>query len=585
MSGRVEGGGARGIDGVGRVEEEADGAQAGADAPAAPGAGPRTAVRPRSSGFGGGLLEAALHSQAGGLGEMSSAATVSAAVPQHAAAPKGGKKAANNATSLDDVKDYERIDWTKVKPTKADKDLVKELSKLSKKDLEERVEGMDSKTRYLIQNLIGVVEGHESKLTVRFAEAVGASPATDATERRQEAELTIEFIARKLAKMSDAELKAWYDRASPEDKKVLRSRIYWEADRLTAAERKDVEKLVGRLNQLYDEDAGAWAIDHYAGMSDAELREAVVNRKPVEQLVEDLRLVAQSGSPKARELEKRLMAALLHEAKRQQGTPPHTYDTLSLISVADAAAKLEGQGAAAVKGQLIGLLHDRYGKSKDGVPVGLLMDLLKSDPGGVIAYLEEYEDRDPSRKGLLQKSLTRIAEVRGKKDPQGAADALAEILGGAAGELAKAAAKKPLDAEAMARLESLAYSFGYALRAAEAAIEKLGDDAKKKIDHGAFILSIFTKGVSKLSGIPGIDKIGKEIIGRLANAEKKDVDKWVEKLSEELKVLIDGALRAGGPAGGSGSKGAEAYRDAANLVEDNLQGGYNEHKTKVEKKK
>lgn len=402
------------------------------------------------------------------------------------------------------------------------------------------------------------------------------------------------FLLR-LADASPEEVRSWYT-AHPEQRSQIREAFNAAFQSASPSEQVKLEKLGNQLQRLQDERNIGSAQDHYKNRSIADIAQEFVSKvteaqsadareAAIKAIAEDLRLLAfTSKGAGGRRLEERVYQALAQALEHKQAVYGQTHGSRSLpaFQLADAVAELQGPGSAEVKAQLAkiilekdNLVVDSNPRDKANVHGGMLEKLLKSDPLGVTNALEYMADRNPGENRLLLNRALESVALRYADKPDAAADALGEILGGATRQYADGFLEKPRNQD---KINKLGHNMGYLLRAAEKTVDQLAKNEKLKIDKGAFIVKVFSKGVSKLSGVKAIDKFAGKAIDYQAKKEKKEVEQWQKGIVSGYHKLMSEIFMSHEPGGGSATDAAQEFQDRQNDFETGFNKGYDNHK-------
>lgn len=401
-------------------------------------------------------------------------------------------------------------------------------------------------------------------------------------------ELSIDktFLLR-LAEAPEQEIKNWYQ-SHPEQHNLIRDAFNAVFEQSTPAEQTQLESLGIKLQKLQDLPNTESARQHYAQSSANEIAREFISKaaedryaggseRVANSIAEDLRLLAfvKTGG---RSLEEKVYQALSKALDHQQSNGVRS---LPAFQLAEAIAELQGPGSAEVKAQFIkialekdNLVVDSNPRDKASVRGGIIEKLLQSDPIGVVRKLEALSDHDSDKNALLlSRSLEAIIK-RYPGKPDLAADALGEILGKATREYADSFLESKPDQK---KINELSHSMGYLLRASETTVDKLAQIEKGKIDKGALILRVFSKGVSTLSGVKGIDKLAAKGIDFQAKREKVEVEHWQKGIVSSYRTLMNHIFMAHEPAAASADEGTQDFEARQNLFETELKRGYNNH--------
>ncbi len=450
-------------------------------------------------------------------------------------------------TSLD--KTWGDIPWASFKPTKDDEKLVKDLVKLPPDQLVERLGTLASRDRdRLVQISWKVLGLKPNAITV----AIDTRPA----------DVEAAFI-RNLARMPEADFKKWFAGAKFSETEKIATRFNEDASKIFGGDMDSARGLMDRYNRLKDERVMQKVLGKYTGETETSTRPAMTKQEieadiraklakdlkkhsyddhnNMRDVLKDMRLLAANKSPEAQEVYETYVKAL--------GDAIGT-DWLAATWLAEEAANLDvkqgegGQrapGSAEVKAALIPML---YKLQDSGKPVSIektVEALIRSDPAGVLEVMEGA-DLEGGKK-LINRALQDIAKVH-EKDHAKLQEVMSDILAPFAAKVALAAAAEPWDANASTELDSTAHDLGVALGAVQNAVDGLGKEARKKIADGAFILSVFHKGVAKISGVAAIEKAGEKIVGFLSDLENKKVDEWTTKIKEATSRVVDEVFQA-----------------------------------------
>ncbi|PIQ23256.1 hypothetical protein COW36_18830 [bacterium (Candidatus Blackallbacteria) CG17_big_fil_post_rev_8_21_14_2_50_48_46] len=393
----------------------------------------------------------------------------------------------------------------------------------------------------------------------------------------------------KLAESSNQEIQSWYDQ-HPENRAQIREAFNQAFETATPEEQNKLEKLGTQLQRLQDRKNISSAERHYSQLSPEQISQEMLEKiagprdarqRPMalSKLAEDLRLLSfASKSSGGRQLEEKVYSAL---AKALEHRDPNGTRSIPAVELAEALSELKGPGSAQVKARMIKMAQDTENLSvafkaseKKWVKGGISEMLLKSDPIGIANELEFQADRNRGKDSLLlNRSLDSIVE-KNPENPDQAADTLGEILGNATREYADAILESPPDQK---KIDKLSHQMGYLLRATEKTIEKLAKSEKAKVDQGAFIAKVFSKGVSKLSGVKGIETLLNKGIDTQAKREKNQVENWQKGIVSSYQVLMNQIFMAHEPGGGSATEDVEEFQQRQNNFETAFQKGYDNH--------
>jgi hypothetical protein len=541
-NGGVGGAGAGGVQREEAVEATSPDGGGGAAVPAEAGAQPRAFVstRPLSVGFDSRSL--ALQAQAGGPG-----AAERVKIETWAKQVKGDPAAA---------------DW---KPGPADRALVRDLQKLKPEELAGAIGGLEWNDQQRVLEAARKTAGPNSKLvgdiSVKLAQETGAADPA---------------YIRHLASLSKDDLRAWYQKATPAERDQVKQAMWEHGGEIFGKDPKG-DAFIANYNGLQDENNQAWAAQTYKGMSEEEIKNDIIEKvnpphNNAAEVMHHLQLLEGGGAKSegiAKKYERALAAAMNQQVPNQYAKGGHV-DAIATSDLVEAAAQTDGPGSAELKGQMVKMLYDEYKTSKEVVtgkfpqiekktvvesnpPPQYVEKLLRSDPAGVLGVIEGESFQDT---GLVNRAISDVAKAHAN-DPDGAAAALGDILAPAAAEVAKAAAGDLKNPEDEKRFRSASLVLGTALGAVQNAYADLADDAKKKVDEGAFIVNVFAKGVSKLTGLP-VDKAAEKLTKSLAGIEKDDINTRQQKLQKAAGDMIADAFKG---AGAKTKVGRQEFRD------------------------
>jgi hypothetical protein len=391
----------------------------------------------------------------------------------------------------------------------------------------------------------------------------------------------------RLAELSPEALEAWYTEHAEANSRLQAA--YNQLDPVRTSDRETLvalESVGNRLQALQDRGSSGWAQRHYQKRSTHDIAKELVERvvsgtnaqqtqhvgkeAALKDIAEDLRLLAASPHKNARALEAHVYEGLRQALRYEDPNPYGKFQTIAWHELGEAVSELTGPGSGVAKAHFLKLAMETY---KDPIPGVLAEKLLRSDPNGVVKELEYMSERSREDRQILDKALGKMMHHYADK-PDEAADALGTILGTSAREYAEAALAEPPDMETVSKLS---HQVGYLLRASEQAVAGLGKAAKKKIDQGAFIARVFTKGVSMLSGVKQIDSLGKKGIDFLKGREYKQVDQWEKGITSSYRDLMQQIFLVREPNSGAGSAAMEAFKDRQNIYETAFRQGYENH--------
>lgn len=544
-SGGVGGAGAGGVRRDDQVDGTARVGEGGGDAAAAPdasGGGARraaTAARPRSVGFNSQMLD----------------------VQQQAAGGAGTSQRADVQRWLAQVKGDPGADsW---KPGPADKALIRELQKLSPQELEGAMGGLEWSDQQKIWDASRKVAGPHAKITDSMFNGM-------VQEHKQEQKTMDPTYVRHIANLSAPEFRDWYNKSTPLERRQLIQRVQQDGSQIFAKNPAQETAFRDHYDGVVEENNQGWAADHFKHMSEQEITDDIAQTALSPQgraaVIENLRLLeANPKATAAAEKYERALQAAMQKQQQNQYAPGGHLPLLDRFALADDVAGLEGPGAAEAKGHFIEMMYH----NEKNPPARVVENILRSDKtGGTLDVLEGSSMRSV---GLLNRALTDIAHVHAK-DPKEAAEAMSDILAPFAARVAQASMAKPYDKE---KFEASSNELGQALGAVENAIDDLADDEKKKIDDGAFIAKVFTKGVALVTKALGAGEAG-EKFEKYANKaidwekgrEYKGVEKWQNGLKDGAGQLIDKSMQL------SGGNDRALFRERERIMETFFDEGY-----------
>lgn len=416
----------------------------------------------------------------------------------------------------------------------------------------------------------------------------------------------------KLADMPQKDLENYY-RGNPDLRKPLRENYNKiNSDQLDPATRTKLEGLGGKLQELQDTKWNDKAVKHFAGRSSNDIAKEFVDRAEVnfagnrpdriKDMALDLQYLASSKDPKAAETYEKTFEAFKGAVQHRQvnGSP-----TIPKSEIIDQMEKLSGPGAAKVKADMIKYMVDSKpgakpkevsisgvgsysipGEDKNPQYPGVYVSrLMKSDPSGIVNELEYMRDKDKVANGhLLDRSLKSVARAYAKQ-PDKAADTLGTMIGSATADYMDAIREVPPN---QARITNYGHRVGHLQRSAENMVGYIGDEAKRKIDNGAFIVNTFRKGVETMLGRGGLSKSDVEKVGKLSGKaeglvegmrkkEYDQVNQWQAGMRQVYDDMMDGAFFAYEPSTGAGSREAQDFRAQRSVFEGHIQDGYDNH--------